>query len=318
MPNEPPGAQPCELATQDITAGPGRQLQRQGAHADLRSSRISRPVEETLLLGRLEEHIRKARKELRALAEGRKDIVQLGGMEAIASKINLAALRRDSTGKLDSAGYARFTEAGSKAVDRTIQLCLNSVVVSGLILSIGFAIAFSDIVASDETIEFFGGSNASSTIVSTLYTLHDTCIILAISSNLALLLMSMNVLVLLLAWIPQLDAQLCWLIENTESVMYIQAILPFILVFAMAILAVPAGFLRSPMRGFISLLLPASVTCATLWAIRIQTYVRSMQLVQARQLFGMKTDDIPRRVFDDAILVKRRKAERRRTRVQCE
>ena len=189
MPNEPPGAQPCELATQDRTAGPGRQLQRQGAHADLRSSRISRPVEETLLLGRLEEHIRKARKELRALAEGRKDIVQLGGMEAIASKINLAALRRDSTGKLDSAGYARFTEAGSKAVDRTIQLCLNSVVVSGLILSIGFAIAFSDIVASDETIEFFGGSNASSTIVSTLYTLHDTCIILAISSNLALLLM---------------------------------------------------------------------------------------------------------------------------------
>ena len=182
MPNEPPGAQPCELATQDIIAGPGRQLQRQGAHADLRSSRISRPVEDTLLLGRLEEHIRKARKDIRALAEGKKDIVQIGGMEALASKINLAALRRDSSGKLDSAGYARFTEAGSKTVDRTIQLCLNSVLISGLILSIGFAIAFGDIVASDESIEFFGGSNASSAI-SALYTLHHTCLILAISSN---------------------------------------------------------------------------------------------------------------------------------------
>ena len=317
MPNEPPGAQPCELATQDIIAGPGRQLQRQGAHADLRSSRISRPVEDTLLLGRLEEHIRKARKDIRALAEGKKDIVQIGGMEALASKINLAALRRDSSGKLDSAGYARFTEAGSKTVDRTIQLCLNSVLISGLILSIGFAIAFGDIVASDESIEFFGGSNASSAI-SALYTLHHTCLILAISSNLALLLMSLNVLVLLLSWIPQLDAQLCWLIENTESVMYIQGILPYVLVAAMAILAVPVGFLQSPMKGFISLLAPVAYILTSVWANQIMMGVRSMQLVQARQLFGMHTDDIPRRVFDDAILVKRRKAERRRTRVQCE
>ena len=292
----------------------GRQVHRQeGAQADL----DSRPVEEALLLGRLEEHIRKARADIRALAEGRKDIVQLGGMEAVAAKINLASLDGDSNGKLSPEEYARFTEVGGRAVDRIITMCHNAVMVSALILSIVFTVAFQPIQASDETIEFFGGSNASSA-VSALYALHDICLVLTIASNVALLVLSLAVLDILLAWIPQLDAQQCWCIENVESLLYIQVVLPFALLWLLVILPVPAGLLLSPRKGLIFLFLPVSFTLVSAFVImHYQGHARSMQLVQARQLFGMKTDDIPRRVLNDSILVNRRKAQLSCARVQC-
>lgn len=322
-PDERPDSQPHTPAKQDINR---RQLRRREARADLRSfptpAGLARadfsswPVEETLLLGRVEEHVQQARRDVWAVAEGRKDIVQIGGMEAFATKINLASVSLDAKGIMGAAGYARFTETGRQMVDRAIQMSLNSITMSALIISIAFSVAFDEIVASDETIEYFGGSNASSTAVSALLALHDVCINLAISSNLLLLMMSFGIPIILLSWIPQLDAQVCWLIQNTETVMYVGVLLPFFLLFTVALAAVPASFLLSPVKGFVSLILPFTFAAGLLWAVRMQTYVRAMQFAQARHLFGMQSNDIPRWVFDDAILVKRRKAEFRCARVQ--
>ena len=330
-PDERPDSQPHAPAEQDMNR---RQLRRREARADLRSfpspaglARLrqssdfsSRPVEETLLLGRVEEHVQQARRDVWAVVEGRKDIVQIGGMEAFATKINLASVSLDAKGIMGESGYAKFTETGKQMVDRAIQMSLNSVTMSALIISIAFSVAFEEIVASDETIEFFGGSNASSTAVSALLALHDVCITLTISSNLLLLMMSFGTVVILLTWIPQLDAQVCWLIQNTRTVAYVGTLLPSILLFTVALAAVPASFLLSPVKGFVSLILPFAFAAGTVWSAHMQTYVRGMQLAQARHLFGMQSDDIPRSVVDDAILVKRRKMAFRRScaQVQCQ
>ena len=251
----------------------------------------------------LSARVRASRSAIEDLANGKKDLAEVGGMEAFAAHMTVAAMDKNRNGQLDSAELQAFEEATSKMVDRTIQMCLNSGVVSALLLSILYPFAFESIEASDDSRSFFGHND---TIITALIVINDLLLLLMIAANLMHIMASVYILTTLLSWLPQLEHQQWWLAHNTDLLMFVQVIIPSTMIIFMAVLPIPAGLLLAPHKGFIAL---AVLVCVLIFNTRVlvrnQAGTRALQFAQAKSFCGMTVDDIPRKLWNHRLLKQR-------------
>ena len=174
-----------------------------------------------------------------------------------------------------------------------MQMCLNSLVVAALLISLFTPYAFEDLQVSEKAEEYF-----SERFRSGLKTLHDTLITLMISSNICIFMASVYILTVLMSWLPQLDAQQWWISNNHGLLMFVQVIVPLNISLVIAALTVPAGLLVSPRKGFIATFTIACVLSFNIgFIIPNQASCRAMQVRQARRIFRLPTDDVPSKLF---------------------
>ena len=106
----------------------------------------------------IEIRVQKAKKLVHALATGTNRIdgkLAIFGMEERAVHLVLAALDAEGNGQLTDEERNKYEEVGQKLVDRTMQMCLNSLVVAALLISMFTPYAFEDLLVSEKAEEYF-------------------------------------------------------------------------------------------------------------------------------------------------------------------
>jgi len=246
----------------------------------------------------VEVRVHKAKKLVHALATGTNRVdgkLAIFGMEERAVHLVLAALDAEGDGRLTDEERNKYEDVGQKLVDRTMQMCLNSLVVAALLISLFTPYAFEDLQVSEKAEEYF-----SERFRSGLQTLHDTLITLMISSNICIFMASVYILTVLMSWLPQLDAQQWWISNNHGLLMFVQVIVPLNISLVIAALTVPAGLLVSPRKGLIATFTIACVLSFYIgFIIPNQASCRAMQVRQARRIFRLPTDDVPSKLFKE-------------------
>lgn len=242
--------------------------------------------------------VAKAKKLVHALAAGTNVVdgkLMIFGMEARAVHLVLAALDADGNGQLSEEGHNQYQEVGKQLIDRTLQMCLNSLVVAALLMSTFIPYAFEELQVSQEAGEYF-----SESLQNGLKTLHDILVTLMISCSICIFMASVYILTVLMSWLPQLDAQHWWISNNQGLLLFVHVFVPLNISLLIAALTVPAGLLLSPRKGLLAIFCIVSVLSLYIFfIIPNQASCRAMQVRQARRLFKLPTDDVPSKLFKE-------------------
>jgi len=147
-----------------------------------------------------------------ATSSGEAAVAYLGGCERASTMLVLASLDTDGDGNLTQSEHDRYLAVGAQLVESTKNFHLNTGVVSALVLSVVFGLAYEEhetLASLAETTDW--NQQAISDLTSFL------AMQTAVSTSFVTVLLSSRLFTQITFWMPDLDAQL-WYIDASANV----------------------------------------------------------------------------------------------------
>ena len=153
-------------------------------------------------------------------------VYALGGPEQACTHLSLASLDVDADGKLGADEYERYKNIGEKIIENAKNFYLNAGVVSALVLSVVFGLAYEENETLEQLVAEAAAESSSGYDASTNW---DTARMAdltsfigmqcAVATSFLTVLMSSRLYTQLAFWMPTIDAQL-WFIHESAAIMH--------------------------------------------------------------------------------------------------